>query len=78
MYFIAFLFGYMATFFINNYYCETCPLTYPHNNSVQIETLLFFNGLWAFVIKITSGFREALKWCVVDQCTQQPKFTTIP
>ena len=40
--------------------------------------MLFFNGLWSFVIKITSGFREALKRCVVDQCTQQAKFTTIP
>ena len=41
-----------ATFFIN-YYCETRPLTYSQNNSVQM--LLVFNGLWPFVIKTSNS-----------------------
>ena len=39
-------------------------LTYPQNISVQVS--LFFNGLWPFVIKITSvfkrSFKEACRW----------------
>ena len=58
MYFIALSFGYMVTFFII-YYSETCPLTYLQNISVQM--LLFFKGLWPFVIKVTSGFKRSFK-----------------
>ena len=41
----------------------------PNSITISVQMSLFFNGLWPFVIKVTSGLREALKRCVVDECT---------
>ena len=56
-YFIVFSFGYMATFSII-YYSEMCPLT--HLQNISVEMSLFFNGLFPFVIKVTSGFKRSI------------------
>ena len=66
MYFIAFSFGYMATFVSSDI-----------SRNISVQMSLFFNGLWRFVIKIISAFKRSKK-CVDGQCTQQIKFTTIP
>ena len=66
MYFIAFSFGYMATFVSSDI-----------SRNISVQMSLFFNGLWPFVIKMISAFKRSKK-CVDGQCTQQIKFTTIP